>query len=532
MLAIIESRLQPGEKTIEIYGLKRDITWKDGFWLASGVALGAFTTIGGVAAISGKVSWIVFIVSVLIGFSQTFTYAEIAGLFPNKSGGASVYGAMAWIRYNKFVAPLSTWCNWFAWSPILSIVSGLAATYIIALFSTDSWIRTWQFTLLDLNWLMDGLTVRISATWAVAVLFLCLIFSLQHYGVAKAAKIQRVISRVALVVVFGITLFPIIFGRIPAENILPLVPPNGSWGLEGWSLVFAGMFVAAYSTYGFETAVCYVSEFKNPQKDTFKAILASGILGLAAFVIQPFAFQGFLGAEGITRPEIMDGTGVATVMASMVGDGQLIYYITYVLFIFVVITSLMTAMAGSSRTIYQASVDGWFPKYLSRVNKHGAPVAAMWTDLIFNILLMMLSSYFFILIAANVCYMIFVFLNLNAGWIHRLDRRQQQRPFKAPAWIIGLNTIFAYVNVAFVGVAATVVGTGAILSGFLWAMLIIPVFLYRHYKTDKGVFPEHMYQELNLYSEKVIETKAGYLPNLTLFGALLVFFISFMVFKY
>ena len=53
----------------------------------------------------------------IMGFLQTFTYAEMAGMFGNKSGGASVYGATAWLRYSKFIAPLSVWCNWFAWSP-------------------------------------------------------------------------------------------------------------------------------------------------------------------------------------------------------------------------------------------------------------------------------------------------------------------------------------------------------------------------------------------------------------------------------
>ncbi|TGV63603.1 amino acid permease, partial [Mesorhizobium sp. M00.F.Ca.ET.158.01.1.1] len=54
-----------------------------------------------------------------------------AGLFPNKSGGASIYGATAWLRYSKFIAPLSVWCNWFAWSPVLSLGCSIAAAYIL-----------------------------------------------------------------------------------------------------------------------------------------------------------------------------------------------------------------------------------------------------------------------------------------------------------------------------------------------------------------------------------------------------------------
>ncbi len=34
----------------------------------------------------------------IMGFIQSFTYAEIAGMFGSKSGGASIYGATAWLQ--------------------------------------------------------------------------------------------------------------------------------------------------------------------------------------------------------------------------------------------------------------------------------------------------------------------------------------------------------------------------------------------------------------------------------------------------
>jgi len=52
--------------------------------------------------------------------------------------------------------------------------------------------------------------------------------------------------------------------------------------------------------------------------------------------------------------------------------------------ILALVLCIMTAMAGSSRTLYQGSVDGWLPRYLSHVNEHGAPTRAMWTDLVFT----------------------------------------------------------------------------------------------------------------------------------------------------
>src|SRR6185369_15283993 len=121
-------------------------------------------SIGAIAATVGAPSWFVWALSMIMGFSQSFTYAEIAGLFPNKSGGASIYGAIAWVRYSKIIAPISAWCSWFAWSPVLAIGTALSAGYILtALFSEKSVVKTWQWTILNLSWIKDGLTIRINS---------------------------------------------------------------------------------------------------------------------------------------------------------------------------------------------------------------------------------------------------------------------------------------------------------------------------------------------------------------------------------
>jgi len=107
--------------------LKRAIDWRGAFWVASGVPALVVFSIGGIAGTVGIPAYAVWIVSMIMGFIQSFTYAEIAGLFPNKSGGASVFGAAAWLKYRKWIAPLSVWCNWLAWTPVLSLGCSIAA---------------------------------------------------------------------------------------------------------------------------------------------------------------------------------------------------------------------------------------------------------------------------------------------------------------------------------------------------------------------------------------------------------------------
>jgi amino acid transporter len=528
-------------------GLERGIDWTGAFWVASGVPPLVLFSIGAVAATVGKLSWIIWTASIAMGFIQSFTYAEIAGLFPNKAGGTSIYGAIGWVRYGKLIAPISVWCNWFAWSPVQATGSALAAGYILSgLFAPDSAINTWQLTLLDLGYLKAGLSLRINAIFVLGAVILLAVKFVQDGGILRSANTTKILGISAMIPLLLIGIVPILTGDIVKANFFPLAPlahdamgrvADGTWNMAGVTVFAAGMFLAAWSTYGFETAVCYTGEFKNPKTDTFKAIFYSGLLCVVVYTLVPFAFQGFLGlgtllhpavlddagnvttaAEygGMLAPDIYSGMGVAAVMSRMVHAGRLVGVIVVIMLILALVLSLMTSMAGSSRTLYQASLDGWLPKYLAKVNSHGAPTNAMLTNLGFNLVLLLLSDSVFVIGAANIGYLIFNFLNLNAGWIHRMDRPRQERPWRAPTWILAAGAGLSFVNLAFMGFGADVYGAGTLKTGLIFAALIVPVFVYRHYIQDKGSFPREMADDLEMVDGEKIVKRAGIWPYVVL----------------
>ncbi len=313
-------------------------------------------------------------------------------------------------------------------------------------------------------------------------------------------------------------------------------PAPGSWDIRGWTLIFGGLFIAAWSTYAFETAVCYTREFRNPDRDTFKAIFSAGLLCIVLFVLVPFTFQGVLGLAGMLDPSVVNGSGVAAAMAGMVGGGAFIHGTLVLLMILALLLSIMTAMAGSSRTLYQGSVDGWLPRYLSHVNSHGAPTRAMWTDLCFNLILLSFASsdataYFLILAISNCGYIIFSFLNLNAGWIHRIDSGHIRRPWKAPTIVLAAGIVLAFVNAGLMGAGAKVWNPVALWAGLIAASLIIPVFWFRHYVQDRGRFPPQMLEALGIEEGGMGERKAGFLPYLALLGGVIVMLAANWIFK-
>ena len=308
-------------------------------------------------------------------------------------------------------------------------------------------IRSW--TLFSHS--LGPVSFSLNAVFFIGVLLMLMTFAIQHRGILGTANVQKVVGLLVIIPMLIVGVVPIITGQINWDNYTPLAPLKaayapeiGAWDIGGWTLVLGGMFIAAWSTYGFETAVCYTREFKNPKTDTFKAIFYSGMLCLLVYILVPFSFQGVLGLEGMLATPIVDGSGVAEAMGNMVGGGGFVTSIFVMLMILALILAIMTAMAGTSRTLYQGSIDGWLPKYLSHVNEHGAPTRAMWTDLVFNLFLLAIAaadatSYFFILAVSNCCYIIFNFLNLNSGWIHRIDNGHVERPYKAPTILLVLG---------------------------------------------------------------------------------------------
>ena len=300
-------------------------------------------------------------------------------------------------------------------------------------------------------------SAQLNATFFIGAVLMLIIFAIQHRGILAPANTQKVIGLLVIIPMLIVGVVPILNGSISTGQFLAVScrrPPCArcrAWNNRGWTLFLGGLFIAAWSTYAFETAVCYTSEFKNPQTDTFKAIFYSGLLCMVLFILVPFTFQGVLGVAGMTDRGVVAGPASPMRSPTWSAAAAIVHSILVLLMILALILSIMTAMAGSSRTLYQGSVDGWLPRYLTHVNSHGAPTRAMWTDLVFNLILLSSSprdvtGYFFVLAVSNIGYIIFNFLNLNAGWIHRVDSGHIPRPWKAPDWLIGVNTVLAFVN--------------------------------------------------------------------------------------
>jgi hypothetical protein len=154
----------------------------------------------------------------------------------------------------------------------------------------------------------------------------------------------------------------------------------------------------------------------------------------------------------------------------------------------------------------------------------------MMTDLCFNLILLMMSDYLFVLAVSNVLYIIFNFINLNAGWLHRIDSGHVRRPWRAPNWLLGMGAVLSFVNMFFMGAGANIYGSNTLQLGVIGAALIIPIFIFRHYIQDGGKWPAKMLTDLGITEEMMHVRKAGVLPYLTAAGGIATAALGWWIF--
>lgn len=442
--------------------LSRTIGWPHAFGIATGVPALLLFSVGYIATLDGPVSVIVWVVSVLIGLGMAFVYAELAGMFPEKSGGPPVFGAQAWKRYFRPIAPLNIWGYWFAWSPVIAIGGLLMGDYI-----TSEWIpgQTWSA-----NW---G-PFHLNLAFVLGVAIILAVMWVNSFGIKESAFLQIALAICSLVPLGLMIIVPIFEGKVHLSNLTPFTIP-GAHGWGGFELFAAGLFVAGWSAYAFETAVVYTAEFRDPQRDAPKAIFASGMLCLFFYGLGPFILYGVVGGA-----KIQQDPSVAFVPLSkaVFGTGG---QVLVILLLVALLLSINTAVLGSSRTLYQASQDGWTFRFFRYTSHRRVPVKAMGFDMAVNIFLMMLGNPIYILAASTIGYMVFNSLDLVVAHMLRRDAPDVERAYKAPRIMIRLGVLFASVNFILLFVGAPSWGWKAVGTGWGITIAGVAIYFYRVY---------------------------------------------------
>jgi amino acid transporter len=426
-------------------------------------------------------------VTAAIVFPVTILYSEMAGMFPHKSGGLSIYANEGWRKYTTLVGPVATFGYWIGWSVVLSYL-GLFTGYIVqAAWFPHEKFGTYAFggAKLDNGYFTVG-SVHLGLQHFIAIGLIIAVWLFNIFGTRIAVSFNYLAGILLMVPLFAFTLLPFLNGDFHSSNLqYKLNDPGLAWG--GWQIALVWIWIMIWSTAP-EAAATFAPEYKDTVRDTRKALLSSAAFIFLINTTVPIALTGGVGAKTVGA---FDYVGA---LDHLVGGGAKDFFVVVLCASFIL--SMNTATADGSRALFGISKDGLTIKQLGRLNRFNVPGNAMTLDMTINILFVFfVGNLFGILVASNIGYVLANMFAIGAFVLLRKDRPNWPRPIKlANYWVpIAVVLFFAFALFSVVGIGwFQIAGGGAVyggtknkIIGFSVLAASLLLFLFRRVVQDK-----------------------------------------------
>jgi amino acid transporter len=438
---------------VEERQLLKAMTWWDGFVVALanpgfllaslGASIGALGTAGAFA---------LWTISIILGSLQNNIHAELAAMFPSKSGGIALYAHEAWRKYLTVIGPLATFGYWIGWSVVLS-VNGLVAGALIhsQWFSGNDWTSS-----------TAGFDFSLPIVIGIGLIILVWFFNV--FGVRPAVWFGYVTGALLCIPCFVLMVFPYLTGDWNGDNFTWAIGSGG-----GLALALTWLYFMCWSAYGIEVVATFAPEFHDTERDTAKALRVSALFCTAVYAFVPLGLGGVLSTEQVTAG-VLDlsfyGEAFDLLVGSALSDVMILCIVGGI------VLSMNTATMDGSRALYGISKDGMTIRQLGTLNRYHVPARAMTLDALINILLITyLAGVLEILAVSNVGY-VFATVTALAGFVLlRRDRPKWPRPIRLPNYWVPLAAVLAFINLVFL-VAGGFIYSGGFLGidgyGYGW----------------------------------------------------------------
>ena len=460
--------------------------------LVIGLAGYALLALGGVAIT-------LFIVLTLVGVFLCFCLAELAAAFPDRAGGLPSYAFETFKPLGDGVAEhiggLSSWAYWLGWFTVAPINAYLAALYITDLFG------------IPLGGTYGPISDKFGSAWSVGVIvtaavILLVVFIPGWLGIRLGATFATILgigSIVPLVLIIILPFFKpstIDFGRVQLGTL-----PEGVTG--SWQLIVGWAFIFVWTVWAMEAAACYIGECREPARDAKIAMTAEGLFGLFIYITLPLMLLAVLGTAGFAAL----GSGDANVVFlgyvdAIFGANEFWRWFIGLALVAALLLSVLNALIGASRGLWQNSIDGVLPKIFSKTNKHGSPSTAIILSLVASLLVLLVGSPLQIYVFSNMGYLFALAVAMIGFGVFRWKRNDFPRPVKMPRIMGPFAILFGVLGLILWIVGGYYAADYAVGSGYRWLFwvglillaLYVPLHLWRRLedKRDHTPTPHHV----------------------------------------
>ncbi|TQS77344.1 MAG: amino acid transporter [Methanomethylophilus alvi] len=372
--------------------LARTIDWKQGVIIAMGVPILILPSLYDLSGTLWAMSIAIWVISVLQGFLQNMAIGEMAANF-----GVSGIGACAQyvfddeekyrgkkVNWGKFIGAFTAWSYWFTWTPVIPIFTIMTGTYLQSEYFDEyiGFMADIDPTVLNL---------------VLGAIIYGVIVGIGSRGLSGGATAQLILSLITIVPLVIVVAIPFIDGSFSLDIVSrDWTSPDWEWDANGFMLVFGFLATAQWSACAWESCATYGAEYKDPGHDLPKALIACGLICLFMYFIVSLSVFGTLGYDGV------DVAGYATLAPLCVSDfGDEGALVALILLVAGMVMLIQTAFLGSSRTLFAMSQNGNMPKLLSKTNKNGAPIYAMFFQFAVGMCLIPLGTPGMILAASS-----------------------------------------------------------------------------------------------------------------------------------
>jgi amino acid transporter len=423
----------------------------------------------------------------LTGVLLCLLLAELSAMMPGRTGGSPSYAYPAykdrWPRLAPHVNGLTSWMYWVGWMPVAPLNMILASFYI-----SDR---------LGLNTESGFTPISTFISWwtlVIAIVGLLLLFIPAYLGIrfgTAMATLLAILSMIPLTFLsigFLFNLDTVNWGELAGFRQLDgssfFSPLDGhSW----WMVYLAFAFPLTWTVIAYEAAACYIGECRDPARDAKIAMSLEGGYGVFVYTMLPISFVIVLGAGALSNPDLIDPKSMFVTFASQIfpgAGGELLNWLMAIMLIVALVLSALNSVMGCSRSLYQMSLDGQFPRFYQHLNKHRVPDRAMMTNIAVSFVIVFMGGAIEIYSFSNVGYLGSFIPVLIGYYLLRKYRPNVPRPFRLPEYFkyvaLGLAVLYFIVWLPG-GIIYSVIGGQAIyyFIGWIVAACYLPLYWYR-----------------------------------------------------